>query len=269
MLKSIVMMDLPIDDIAPMERWYYEAHSSEISRRYGPFLQRHESYVALDAPEDARQFGFYNWRVTETFWREMPEPGAKGAFCFTPAPVWNPVATCTVKAQPDDDFFGWDGFSTQGASIRWYILFRYPLGVRLNEGEDWFLNVHAPEVCKQPGLTRFFSYKCEQAAIPLPGMWHPDATPPQDMMMVQWDRVVELWYPSFSAWRKAVIEEPPDVHGARVGDRRLLQGRLRHVSVLQARRGLREHLPARAPRRRVPARHTLLPSVNALPRRTA
>ena len=32
MLKSIVMMDLPIDDIAPMERWYYEAHSSEISR---------------------------------------------------------------------------------------------------------------------------------------------------------------------------------------------------------------------------------------------
>ena len=39
MLKSIVMMDLPIDDIAPMERWYYEAHSSEISRRmlrHGP-----------------------------------------------------------------------------------------------------------------------------------------------------------------------------------------------------------------------------------------
>ena len=93
MLKSIVMMDLPIDDIAPMERWYYEAHSSEISRRYGPFLQRHESYVALDAPEDARQFGFYNWRVTETFWREMPEAGARGAYCFTPAPVWNPIAT--------------------------------------------------------------------------------------------------------------------------------------------------------------------------------
>ena len=84
MLKSIVMMDLPIDDIAPMERWYYEAHSSEISRRYGPFLQRHESYVALDAPEDARRFGFYNWRVTETFWREMPESGAKGRLLLHP-----------------------------------------------------------------------------------------------------------------------------------------------------------------------------------------
>ena len=60
--------------------------------------------------------------------------GAEGRYCFTPAPVWNPIATCTVKAQPDDDFFGWDGFSTDGASIRWYILFRYPLGVRLNEG---------------------------------------------------------------------------------------------------------------------------------------
>ena len=62
---------------------------------------------------------------------------------------------------------------------------------------------------KQPGLVRFFSFKAEQAAIPLPGMWHPDATPPQDMMMVQWDRVVELWYPSFSAWRDAVIDSPP------------------------------------------------------------
>ena len=70
--------------------------------------------MALDAPEDARRFGFYNWRVTETFWREMPESGAKGAYCFTPAPVWNPVATCTVKAQPDNDFFGWDGFSRPG-----------------------------------------------------------------------------------------------------------------------------------------------------------
>jgi hypothetical protein len=165
-LKSIVMMDLPIDDVAEMERWYYEAHSSEISRRYGPFLQRHESYAALNAPEDARQFGFYNWRVTEAFWRGMPEAGAKGAYCFTPAPVWNPVATCTVKAQPDDDFFGWDAFSTDGASIRWYILFRYPLGVRLDEGEDWFVNVHAPEVCRPSGRSAAVPITWSRTSVP-------------------------------------------------------------------------------------------------------
>jgi hypothetical protein len=165
-LKSIVMMDLPIDDVAEMERWYYEAHSSEISRRYGPFLQRHESYAVLNAPEDARQFGFYNWRVTEAFWREMPEAGAVGAYCFTPAPVWNPVATCTVKAQPDDDFFGWDAFSTDGASIRWYILFRYPLGVRLDEGEDWFVNVHAPEVCRPSGRSTAAPTTWSRTSVP-------------------------------------------------------------------------------------------------------
>jgi hypothetical protein len=209
MLKSIVMMDLPIDEIASMERWYYRDHSSEIARRYGPWLQRHESYVALPAPPDAREYGFYNWRVTECHWREVPLPGPKGAYCYTPAPVWNPVAACAVPAQPTEDFFGWDGFATDRACIRWYMLFRYPRGVRLADAEDWYVNVHAPEVVKQPGLRRFFSFRALKPPVALPGMWHPKATPPDDMMMVQWDRVTELWYDSFAAWRKAVIESPP------------------------------------------------------------
>jgi hypothetical protein len=191
MIKNIVMMDLPLDDLPNMERWYYGSHSSEIARRYGPWLERHESYPALNAPEDARRYGFYNWRVTETFWHETPESGPRGAYVFTPAPVWNPIVACATPAQPTEDFFGWDRFATDGACIRWYMLFRYPLGVRLDEGEDWYINVHAPEVVKQPG------------------MWHPDATPPDEMQLVQWDRVTELWYDNFSAWRNAVIDNPP------------------------------------------------------------
>jgi Chalcone isomerase N-terminal domain len=209
MIKSIVMMDLPLDDLPNMERWYYGSHSSEIARRYGPWLERHESYPALNAPEDARRFGFYNWRVTETFWRETPEPGPKGAYVFTPAPVWNPIVACAVPAQPNEDFFGWDRIATEGACIRWYMLFRYPRGVRLDEGEDWYVNVHAPEVMKQPGLRRFFSFKACKPPVPLPGMWHPKASPPDEMQLVQWDRVTELWYDSFSAWRNAVVDNPP------------------------------------------------------------
>jgi len=210
MIRTIVMMDLPIDDIANMERWYYRDHSSEISRRYGPWLERHESFLALNAPEDARQFGFYNWRITECYWREMPEPGPKGAYCFTPAPVWNPIVAVATPAQPDHDFWGWDRFATDGACIRWYQIFRYPLGVRLKDGEDWYLNVHAPEVCRQPGLRRFFTYPALKPPVPLPGMWHPEGSPPEEMQMVQWDRVTEMWYDSFSAWRNAVIDNPPE-----------------------------------------------------------
>ena len=174
----------------------------------------------LDAPADAQQFGFYNWRVTECFWREMPKAGARGAYFFTPAPVWNPIATCTA-AQPDEDFFGWDGFSTEGACIRWYQVLRYPLGVRLKDGEDWYVNVHAPEVCKQPGLRRFFSYQCAQEARPAGRHVAPDATPPDDMQMVQWDRVVEMWYDSFAPGAKP-SSTAAHVHTARMGHRPVL-----------------------------------------------
>jgi hypothetical protein len=209
MLRTLVLMDLPIDDIANMERWYYRDHSSEISRRYGPWLERHESFIALDAPDDARRYGFYNWRLTDCYWREVPLAGPRGAYVFTPAPVWNPIVTVAIPPQPTEDFFGWDQFATDRACIRWFQIFRYPLGVRLQDGEDWYINVHAPEASKQPGLRRFFSYKAVKPPVPLPGMWHPDATPPDEMTMVQWDRVSEMWYDSFSAWRNAVIENPP------------------------------------------------------------
>jgi chalcone isomerase len=209
MIRSIVLMDLPIDDIAEMERWYYRDHSSEISRRFGPWLERHESFVVVNAPEDARRYGFYNWRLTESWWREVPKAGPAGAYCFTPAPVWNPIVAVATQGQPDHDFLGWDGFATDRACVRWFMIFRYPLGVRLNEGEDWYVNVHAPEIMNQPGLRRFFTYKAVKPPVPLPGMWHPDATPPDELQLVQWDRVTELWYDSFSAWRNAVIDNPP------------------------------------------------------------
>lgn len=40
-----------------MERWYHRDHSAEIARRYGPWLARHESYLPVDAPVDARECG--------------------------------------------------------------------------------------------------------------------------------------------------------------------------------------------------------------------
>jgi hypothetical protein len=78
MIKSIVLHDIPVDAVPAMERWYHRDHSPEISRRYGPRLARHESYLSLDAPLDARAYGFHNRRVTECFWREPPLAGRRG-----------------------------------------------------------------------------------------------------------------------------------------------------------------------------------------------
>jgi hypothetical protein len=209
MIKSIVVHDIPLDAYPAMERWYYREHSPEISRRYGPWLARHESYLPMPAPVEAQAYGMYNWRVTECFWREVPEPGAKGALAFSVPPVCPRVATCFVPPQPTEDFLGSEYLPAEKVGLRWYMLFRYPEGVSREEGEEWFLNVHAPEVAKQPGLYRFFSYQVIQDAPALPGVWRASDLPPADLTQVRWDRVTELWYETFSDWRRAVIEAPP------------------------------------------------------------
>jgi hypothetical protein len=209
MIKSIVVHDIPINHIAAMERWYFREHAAEIVRRYGPWLTRHESFLPVFPPPEAQVYGFYNWRVTEGWWREIPETGPRGTFSFTVPPVWPKVATCFIPAQPTEDFMGFELQAREKNVLRWYVLLKYPDDVTREEGEDWFLNVHAGEVMKQPGLYRFFSYKVIKEPISLPGVWAPGKTPPPDTVLHDWDRVCELWYETFDDWRKSVIEAPP------------------------------------------------------------
>ena len=210
MIRSIVVHDIPMSRIAAMERWYYKDHAPEIVRRYGPWLARHESYLPVDAPPEARAFGFYNWRVTDGWWRELPEPGAKGAMAFTVPPVWPEVAACFIPAQPDHDFLGSDIQPYERQVLRWFCLIRYPEGVSRAEGDDWFVNVHAPEAMRQPGLYRFFSHATVDPGVGLPGTWPPAAIAPMRAgLRPRWDRLVELWYESFDDWHRSVIAAPP------------------------------------------------------------
>lgn len=209
MLKSIVVHDISQYDVAAMERWYHRYHAPEIVRRYGPWLARHESYLPVQAPSEAQSYGLYNWRVTEGWWREMPEPGAKGALCFTEPPVRPKVATCFIPAQPTEDFIGSQIMPDEKNILRWFILLKYPDGVSAEDGERWFIDVHSKEVMQQPGLFRFFSYKTIRSNLALPGVWRPGKEPPAGTVIRSWDRVIELWYENFRDWRSAVIDSPP------------------------------------------------------------
>ena len=141
----------------------------------------------------------------------MPLWVGRGEPCASPLrrPGDKVAVAGNVPPQPTEDFLGWDALPSDRACIRWYIMFRYPLGVRPEEGEDWFLNVHAPEVMQQPGLRRFFSTKLKLEPIPLAGTWSPNVPMNSDPPMVQFDRTMELWYDSLSAWKNAVIDNPP------------------------------------------------------------
>jgi hypothetical protein len=209
MLRSFALHDIPVNDIAAMERWYYRDHAPEIVRRYGPWLARFECYLPVPAPADAQAYGFHNWRMTEGWWRELPNRGTENDICFTPPKVWPRVAAAFVPPQPTEHFVRADFLPLEKVCLRWLMLLRYPEGVSQEEGERWFLHVHAPEVASQPGLVRFFSFQVAQEVGNVPGRWRPDTLPPEGGVRTQWDRVVELWYETFDDWRRDVIAAPP------------------------------------------------------------
>ena len=150
MLKSVVMHDIPIDAIAPMERWYYRDHAPEINRRFGPWLVRHDSYLPVDAPSDARAYGWFNWRVTEGYWREMPHPGPQGNLAFTEPPIHPRVAAGFFPAQPTEDFKGGHFRPGERQVLRWFTLLRYPGGVSAEAGERWYLGATCARAHRVP-----------------------------------------------------------------------------------------------------------------------
>ena len=207
MIKSIVLHDIPWTHIAAVERWYYRDHGPEIARRFGPWLARLDSYLPVAPPVGGKAVGFLNWRVTESYWREMPAPGAQGNLAFTLPPVPAKGAACFVPPQPTEDFLGGQIQPGEKSVLRWCVLFRYPEGVSIEDGERWFLDVHAPELVKSSGAYRFFSYRVLQEKIALPGSWPPGFH--GDIVGSGWRRYCELWYEGFDQWQKAVIDSPP------------------------------------------------------------
>ncbi len=210
MLKSVVIHDIPMSHIAAMERWYWRDHAPEINRRFGPWLARHESYLPVDAPADARGFGFFNWRVTEGFWRELPLSGPRGNLAFTVPPVWPRVATGFFAAQPTEDICGGGIQPRERAVLRWYCLTRYPAGVGEREAERWFLDVHARELAELGSPYRVFSTRAHKEPVPLPGEWPAGGgSPPAQSVLHSWDRLTELWFETFDDWNAFMAEAAP------------------------------------------------------------
>ena len=87
MIRTFALHDVPVTNIAAMERWYYRDHAPEIVRRYGPWMARFECYIPVPAPADACTYGFYNWRLTEGWWRDFPGREQHSRPSLHPSPV--------------------------------------------------------------------------------------------------------------------------------------------------------------------------------------
>ncbi|MBK6864649.1 MAG: hypothetical protein IPG91_14460 [Ideonella sp.] len=220
MLRSYLILNITdFSNLPILERWLLQTHAAETLSQLEPILERYVSYRAVPPPPSSESFCPYNWRMTEHWWRELPFRGAglldQGTSIAERWPenytellgiggdaartkTWqgsvdggHPPVFAFVDYRPSEDFKGKGMTMDAGPSIRWLNAVKYPAGVSLEEGERWYLEVHAPEVCRQPGLKRFFSSKTVE----------PRTSP--------FVRISELWYDSTNAWRNAVIDSPP------------------------------------------------------------
>ena len=205
MIKGVFMLnsaDLP-NELPAFERWYTRYHAPEVIAKDGPWLVRFVGYRPLPVIPEALQYGYYNQRVTEAWFRSEEKrspiiinfrrqaPWAKELNQKKPGGVSD--VSLTVTMPPSDVFLSGNFNTDEKTILRWYIVTKYPQGVSFEEGENWFLNIHSKEVLQQPGLIAYFSTR----AVEQPGRQN------------GWVRLTEQWYEDFYGWKKSVIDSPP------------------------------------------------------------
>jgi hypothetical protein len=205
MIKTVILHHLlDMNDLPAAERWFYRYHVPEVLRN------RPVSYVgyrAVPPPPGAEAYGYFNYKVHEHV-SAGEEDRPSGLTGMTREVVPLKVIMVNVPASPTEDFKGKETSIDEKTILRWVIVFKYPEGVSLEDGEDWYLNVHANEVMQQPGLTRFFSYRTLPPRAGLQG-GVPAFLHPQSSMSADWHRVSEQWYENADGWVDSIVASPP------------------------------------------------------------
>ena len=219
-----VMSDAPSQ--AEGDRYYMRYHGPEVTDISGPWMARYRLWLPYEPPEEAvERFGGVRGRYAELWFRDEDYADRPPLEYMTPS-NWkidntreSRFTNCMVAANPTERFYDTRPNPGQTPIVRWIAVIRYPDGVSVEDGEKWFLNVHAREAAKQPGLLKFLSYRA--VSLKDGGNMSGGNMPPGDMEMPEggemppgsagpsWVRVLEYWYTSLDDWRKAVLESPP------------------------------------------------------------
>ncbi len=159
-VKTMIIHHLPdSNDFSALERWFWQHHCHEVLLQV-PWIKRYVMYRAvLMPPPEVEAFGYFNYRVHENWVGTEGRRGINGTLSMTPQPGKMEVVIVSVPAEPTEDFMGAELRYGEKTILRWLTVFRYPDGVSLEEGEQWYLNVHVPEVMQQQGLIRFLATK--------------------------------------------------------------------------------------------------------------
>jgi uncharacterized protein (TIGR02118 family) len=199
MIKFVSIWEQPNDD-ATLDKWYRATHSREVLLFVGPWLRRYWAYKSLDVPAEADRFNVVRYRLTEMWYDSVAARNESRAVFYplSPPPVDREryptrtrIANIYVSAVPTDAYIdGWP--RSRAAYTRWVFFVRYPNGVRSEDGDKWFMSVHAPELSRLPGLRRFVCFRAVEAP-------RPDS----------WARMCEMWFDDYAAWKQAILTAPP------------------------------------------------------------
>lgn len=213
MTKLVVLHHLPDNNDRPaLERWFRRHHCPEVLAQ-APWMTRYVMYRAQPAPPGAEAYGVYGYRVHENWVRAADERrGVKGLLSMTPQPGAMDVVLLDVPAEPTDDFLGAELRPDDSTVLRWVVALSWPDGVPEDEAEDWYLRVHVPETCRQPGLIRHFSHKAlppGATPIPMSSSQRPFMPRVPPLFGRRWHRLSELWYANDAGWVDSVLTRPP------------------------------------------------------------
>lgn len=204
-VKHYILIDLaPGADQLLLDRFYITFHSKEVRRAVKAWQRNYISFRSYLPPEEAKaRYTLQYGRMTEIQFNSLQDfrdsrPNniyGAGLGSYTPPPGgWREgklfkSVTATIPVNPQNMFLNTDTPPKEIPYLRWIMLFRYPKGVSLADGDKWYREVHAPQLAKLPGLKRYAMYQSVAEAQEYP-------------------RVAEFWFDDYAAWKAAFLPAP-------------------------------------------------------------
>lgn len=220
MIRQLFILNLrSLSALPRAERWYWRVHSPQAVRKLGPWLTRYESYQSVPLPDGAEQFGAYNYRLSELWFRQIETlPGPDDLIWYpehaedrgiTPnttrpinggaydAALDRPPVQVVVPAIPEVDLLGVRVKPDERPIFRWVRVVRFTGHRSIEEAHDWYLTTYLPHLIDAGG-----AYKCFSSAVIQPTETLEAYSSSIDAVH---HRVDELWYEDADAWHSAMV----------------------------------------------------------------
>ena len=233
-MRSLIYVDVVKEDYRiKLENWLYRYHIPDSISQFGPYVSKYAFYSALPTPPEGERFGTTRMQLTEHYWLINPmsdDIQFKSLTEYFPTDVlkWQgnipddnndeidkcnsenlegdkarstggdngmpPFIFTFIPVGWEEDIKGRGRTIEDGPNYRWQFVMKYPDGISLEEGDKWFYEELIPKFKLMPEVNRILTSKVIQNVNNCP-----------------FQRVVEMWFDSQSAWYKCAVENAENI----------------------------------------------------------